>query len=45
MKSDNALKTGDRGDEGTHVGMDVLQKLELVEIHVEQMKFSLADFS
>lgn len=45
LKSDKAVQTGEGGDEGIDVGKDVLQKLELVEIQVEQMKFSLADFS
>merc|ERR1719318_1699490 len=45
LKSDKAVQTGEGGDEGINVGKDVMQKLELVEIQVEQMKFSLADFS
>jgi len=45
LKSDKAVQTGEGGDEVVDVGHDALQKLELVEIQVEQMKFSLEDFS
>ena len=41
LKSD---KAGEGGDEVREVGKDVHQKLELVNIQVEQMKLSLADF-
>jgi len=45
LKVDKTVQVGGEADDGVEVGQDLRQKLELVEVQVEQLKLSLGEFS